>query len=187
MSNQGRRPPCDSMPLQTHSAPPGAPQVRRTLAGWCRPDRRRRLRGGLWPSLPPLGGLLPLHPQTPLRYARHCKAAVGGRRAPRRSRAALPACPPQPPVRRLLPLASVPPTGADEPPRSHSAFSRRGAAGGCCGGAPASQGGRCYRTFSNPLCRSRFPAAWAHRCTSAQAAPSRQAQTHQSGKWCKIF
>ena len=58
--------------------------------------------------------------------------------------------PPQPPVRRLLPLASVPPTGADEPPRSHSAYSRRGAAGECCGGAPASQGGRCYRTFQIP-------------------------------------
>lgn len=44
------------------------------------------------------------------------------RRAPRRSRAALPACPPQPPMRRLLPLAFVPPAGAGEPPRSHSAW-----------------------------------------------------------------
>lgn len=67
----GRRPPGDSLPLQTIPAPPGAPQVRRTLAVWCRPEGRRRLRGGRWPSLPPLGGLLPLHPQTPLRYARH--------------------------------------------------------------------------------------------------------------------
>ena len=44
------------------------------------------------------------------------------RRAPRRSKAVLSACPPQPPVRRLLPLAYAPPAGADEPPRSHSAW-----------------------------------------------------------------
>ena len=61
-------------------------------------------------------------PPNPAKVCAASMAAVGGRRAPRRSRAALPACPPQPPVRRLLPLAFVPPAGAGEPPRSHSAW-----------------------------------------------------------------
>lgn len=118
----GRRPPGDSLPLQTIPAPPGAPQVRRTLAVWCRPEGRRRLRGGRWPSLPPLGGLLPLHPQTPLRYARHCMAAYAAAAHP----AAAGRCSRPVPRNRLCggcsPLAYAPPAGAGEPPRSHSAW-----------------------------------------------------------------
>lgn len=153
MSNQERSDPGESLPLQTIPAPPGAPQVRRTLAVWCRPDGRRRLRGGLWPSLPPLGGLLPLHPQTPLRYARHCMAAYAAAAHP----AAAGRCSRPVPRNRLCGGCSPWPTHRPPVPVSRRARTRpggrRGAAGGCCGGAPASQGGRAWRRFSGPLCR----------------------------------
>lgn len=156
MSNQAARPPGDSLPLQTVPAPQRRGHLRGRARCWSLQARRAALatwhpRGA---PLPPLGGLLPLHPQTPLRYARHCMAAVGGRRAPRRSRAALPACPPQPPVRRLLPLASVPPAGADR-----AAALALGLAAGAAQLASAAAGPQRHRgtalprRSSIPLCR----------------------------------
>lgn len=169
----GRRPPGDSLPLQTIPAPPGAPQVRRTLAVWCRPEGRRRLRGGRWPSLPPLGGLLPLHPQTPLRYARHCMAAYAAAAHPAtagqhsrpvpRSRLCG-GCSPWPPCRPPVPVsrrARTRPGG------------RRGAAGECCGGAPASQGGtRLAALFRPPVPLPAAAAAVALR--DARTGPRRE-------------
>lgn len=163
----GRRPPGDSLPLQTIPAPPGAPQVRRTLAVWCRPEGRRRLRGGRWPSLPPLGGLLPLHPQTPLRYARHCMAAYAAAAHP----AAAGRCSRPVPRNRLCGGCSPWPTHRPPVPVSRRARTRpggrRGAAGECCGGAPASQGGRAWRRFSGPLCRCLLRPQRSHYATPA--------------------
>lgn len=151
MSNRSAATPCDSMPLQTIPAPQRRGHLRGRARCWS--VQTGWAASAAWRPLAVLAAAWGLAAAAPPNPAKVCAALYGGlrrRRAPRRSRAALPACPPQPPVRRLLPLASVPPTGADEPPRSHSACSRRGAAGECCGGAPASQGGRCYRTFQIP-------------------------------------
>ena len=151
MSNQERSDPSGTLASTNHSAPPGAPQVRRTLAVWCRPDGRRRLRGGLWPSLPPLGGLLPLHPQTPLRYARHQwpplaaaahPAAAGQHSRPVPRSRLCGGCSPWPSCRPPVPVsrrARTRPGG------------RRGAAGEYCGGAPASRGDAPCGAFPAPV------------------------------------
>ena len=148
-------------------------------AGLCRPDGRRRLRGGRWPSLPPLGGLLPLHPQTPLRYARHCMAAYAAAAHPAaagqhsrpvpRSRLCG-GCSPWPPCRPPVPVsrrARTRPGG------------RRGAAGECCGGAPASQGGRAWRRFSGPLCRCLLRPQRSHYATPAPVLAGKNKCTKQ--------
>lgn len=168
MSHHGRRPSNRRLPLQTIPAPPGAPQVRRTLAVWCRPDGRRRLRGGLWPSLPPLGGLLPLHPQTPLRYARQLMAANAAAAHP----AAAGRCSRPVPRNRLHGGCSPWPTHRPPVPVSRRARTRpggrRGAAGESCGGAPASRGDAPGGAFPAPRA-----AACCGRCcrTDATAAP----------------
>lgn len=151
MSNQERSDPSGTLASTNHSAPPGAPQVRRTLAVWCRPDGRRRLRGGLWPSLPPLGGLLPLHPQTPLRYARQCMAAYAAAAHPAAARR----CSRPVPRSRLCGGCSPWPTHRPPVPVSRRARTRpggrRGAAGECCGGAPASRGDAPGGAFPAPV------------------------------------
>lgn len=154
MSNRSAATQAERLPLQTIPRRSGAATCAAVLAaGLCIPDGRRRLRGGLWPSLPPLGGLLPLHPQTPLRYARQCMAAYAAAAHP----AAAGRCSRPVPRNRLYGGCSPWPTHRPPVPVSRRARTRpggrRGAAGGCCGGAPASQGGRAWRRFSGPLCR----------------------------------
>ena len=169
MSHHGRRPSNRRLPLQTIPRRSGAATCAAVLAaGLCRPDGRRRLRGGLWPSLPPLGGLLPLHPQTPLRYARQCMAAYAAAAHP----AAAGRCSRPVPRNRLHGGCSPWPTHRPPVPVSRRARTRpggrRGAAGECCGGAPASRGDAPDGAFPAPCA-----AACCGRCcrTDATAAP----------------
>lgn len=111
MSNQERSDPGESLPLQTIPAP-----ARRATSaahsgclvqtGWAASAAWRPLA-----VLAAAWGLASAAPPNPAKVCAASMAAVGGRRAPRRSKAVLPACPPQPPVRRLLPLAYAPPAG----------------------------------------------------------------------------
>lgn len=144
-------------------------------AGLCRPDGRRRLRGGLWPSLPPLGGLLPLHPQTPLRYARHCMAAYAAAAHP----AAAGRCSWPVPRNRLCGGCSPWPTHRPPVPVSRRARTRpggrRGAAGECCGGAPASRGDAPTALF-RPPCRQGRRAGKRKKCTNQETGAADVAQ-----------
>lgn len=119
MSNRSAATPCDSMPLQTIPAPQRRGHLRGRARCWS--VQTGWAASAAWRPLAVLAAAWGLAAAAPPNPAKVCAALYGGlrrRRAPRRSRAALPACPPQPPVRRLLPLASVPPVGADEPRRA---------------------------------------------------------------------
>lgn len=123
MSNQERSDPGDSLPLQTIPAPQRRGHLRGRARCWSL--QTRWAASAAWRPLAVLAAAWGLASAAPPNPAKVCAALYGGlrrRRAPRRSRAVLPACPPQPPARRLLPLAYAPPAGAGEPPRSHSAW-----------------------------------------------------------------
>lgn len=123
MSNQERSDPGESLPLQTIPAPQRRGHLRGRARCWSL--QTRWAASAAWRPLAVLAAAWGLASAAPPNPAKVCAALYGGlrrRRAPRRSRAVLPACPPQPPARRLLPLAYAPPAGAGEPPRSHSAW-----------------------------------------------------------------
>lgn len=114
-----------------------------------------------------LGACFRCTPQTPLRYARHCMAAYAAAAHP----AAAGRCSRPVPRNRLCGGCSPWPTHRPPVPVSRRARTRpggrRGAAGECCGGAPASQGGRAWRRFSGPLCRCLLRPQRSHYATPA--------------------
>lgn len=180
MSNQGRRPPGDSLPLQTIPRRQARHKCGALwLAGAGRTRGLHRLNPqGVNPAL--RWGLLRCAPN-PLRYPRQQMAAVAAAAAPTRAwrptrcppaalgcaRAASPCAP----ARRLV-LTS---RGA---PLTRRTRWRMPARGPSCTGGHALSACSCL-----PLCRGTRDPVRALRLMPP--CPHRRA--HQSGKWCKIF
>lgn len=154
MSNQGRRPPCDSMPLQTDSAPQRRGHLRGRARCWSL--QAGQAAPAAWRPLAVLAAAWGLASAAPPNPAKVCAASMAAYAAAAHPAAAR-RCSRPVPRNRLCGGCSPWPTHRPPVPVSRRARTRpggrRGAAGECCGGAPASQGGRAWRRFSGPLCR----------------------------------
>ena len=151
MSNRSAATPCDSMPLQTIPAPQRRGHLRgrarcwSVQTGWAasaawRPLAVLAAAWGLAAAAPPNPAKVCAASMAAYAAAAHPAAAGQHSRPVPRSRLCG-GCSPWPSCRPPVPVSRRARTRPD---------GRRGAAGECCGGAPASQGGRALRRFFGP-------------------------------------
>lgn len=154
MSNQERSDPSGTLASTNHSAPQRRGHLRGRARCW--PVQTRWAASAAWRPLAVLAAAWGFAAAAPPNPAKVCAASMAAYAAAAHPAAAR-RCSRPVPRSRLCGGCSPWPTHRPPVPVSRRARTRpggrRGAAGECCGGAPASQGGRAWRRFSGPLCR----------------------------------